>query len=136
MKAIDLYNAGYRTSLQLSDEEVDKAWREAIAAYVGKVSVVAYNNAVPAPTQAQNDAAMQLAFILLLQRHAVATRSGGKTKQSPSLSENTGPSESDVRNADRLLRIAQAGNGGIAGEPSKLVDDIAHIYYRNVYMSL
>jgi hypothetical protein len=51
---------------------------------------------------------------------------------SPSLSEAGYPTQSDMENADRLLRKVQTA----AGLPSKLVDDIAGIYYRTQFVGL
>ena len=98
-----------------------------VAAYIAKVA--------PAYSLTDADvkeAVMQLAVILLLQRHAVATRSGGKNKQSPNLSSDGWPNQGDVENADRLLRKVQTEKG----LTSKLVDDIAGIYYRTQFVSL
>lgn len=119
--------AGYRVSAQVSQTEIDRAEADVTAAYIAKVAP----DFVPQSADVKA-AVMQLAVILLLRRSAVATRSGGKTKLSPSLSENGYPSQSDVDNADRLLRNVQT----VAGLPSKLVDDIAGIYYRTQYVSL
>lgn len=119
--------AGYRVSLQVTQLEIDRAEADVLASYVSKV----------APAYSTNDAdvkaaVMQLAVILLLNRHAVATRSGGKTKETPQQSTNAYASQGDVENADRLLRKVQT----VAGLPSKLVDDIAGIYYRNTFVAL
>ena len=119
--------AGYRVSLQVMQSEIDRAEREVTEAYIAKV----------VPTFSSTDAdvkaaVMQLAVILLTNRHAVATRSGGKTKGTPQLSQNAYASQGDVDNADRLLRKVQS----VDGLPSKLVDDIAGIYYRNVFVGL
>lgn len=119
--------AGFRVSAQVSQQEIDRAEREVSEAYIAKV------NPSASTTDADVKAAvMQLAVILLLNRHAVATRSGGKTKESPQLSQNAYASQGDVENADRLLRKVQT----VDGFPSKLVDDIACIYYRNVFLGL
>lgn len=120
-------DAGFRVSVQVAPKEIERAEADVTAAYIAKV----------APTFSNTDTdviacVMQLAVILLLQRHAVATRSGGKTKNTPSLSDNAYPSQGDVENADRLLRKVQT----LPGLPSKLVDDIAHIYYRNEFIGL
>lgn len=119
--------AGYRVSMQVMQSEIDRAEQDVKDAYIAKV----------APTYSATDAdvkaaVMQLAVILLTNRHAVATRSGGKTKDTPQLSQNAYASQGDAENADRLLRKVQT----VDGLPSKLVDDIAGIYYRNVFMGL
>ena len=119
--------AGYRVSLQVTQTEIERAEADVTAAYIAKV----------APTFSATDtdvvaAVMQLAAILLLNRHAVATRSGGKTKDTPQQSTNAYASQGDVDNADRLLRKVQT----VAGLPSKLVDDIAGIYYRNTFVAI
>ena len=127
MTAQDFIANGYKVSLQISQGEIDRAEREVVEAYIAKVAP-AYS-LTDADTK---EAVMQLAVILLLQRHAVATRSGGKNKQSPNLSSDGWPSQGDVENADRLLRKVQTEKG----LTSKLVDDIAGIYFRNVFMGL
>ena len=127
MTAAQYQQAGYRVSLQVTQAEIDLAEADVTAAYIAKV----------APTYSLTDtdvkaAVMQLAAILLLNRHAVATRSGGKTKDTPQQSTNAYASQGDVDNADRLLRKVQT----VAGLPSKLVDDIAGIYYRNTFVAI
>lgn len=127
MTAQEYQAAGYRVSQQVMQSEIDRAEADVTAAYIAKV----------APTFSSTDAdvkaaVMQLTVILLTNRHAVATRSGGKTKDTPQLSQNAYASQGDVDNADRLLRKVQT----VAGLPSKLVDDIAGIYYRNTYIAL
>lgn len=127
MTVQDYKDEGFRISLQVSQAELTRAENEVKAAYIAKVSPV--YDATDADVKA---AVMQLTVILLLNRHAVATRSGGKTKLTPAQSENAYASQGDVVNADRLLRKVQT----VSGEPSKLVDDIAQVYYRNTYIGL
>lgn len=127
MTAQEYIAKGFRISAQLLQAEIDRAEREVVEAYIAKVA--------PAYSLTDADvkeAVMQLAVILLLQRHAVATRSGGKNKQSPNLSSDGWPNQGDVENADRLLRKVQTENG----LTSKLVDDIAGIYFRTQFVSL
>lgn len=127
MTAQEYQAAGYRVSQQVMQSEIDRAEADVTAAYIVKVNPNA--SATDADVKA---AVMQLAVILLTNRHAVATRSGGKTKDTPQLSQNAYASQGDVENADRLLRKVQT----VDGMPSKLVDDIAGIYYRNVFVGL
>ena len=127
MTAAEYIAKGFRVSGQVLQTEIDRAEREVVAAYIAKVAP-AYS-LTDADTK---EAVMQLAVILLLQRHAVATRSGGKNKQSPNLSSDGWPNQGDVDNADRLLRKVQTEKG----ITSKLVDDIAGIYYRTQFVSL
>ena len=127
MNAEQYRQAGYRVSMQVSQAEISRAEADVTEAYIAKVM----------PTYSTNDtdvkaAIMQLAFILLLQRTAVATRSGGKEKTAPSLSENGCPSSPDLENADRLLRKIQTE----AGVTSTLVDDICGIYFRTRFIAL
>lgn len=127
MTAEEYKAAGYSVSGLVSQQAIDRAEKEVTEAYIAKV----------APSFDSTDAdvkaaVMQLAVILLLNRHAVATRSGGKTKESPQLSQNAYASQGDVENADRLLRKVQT----VPGIPSKLVDDIAGIYYRTQFVGL
>lgn len=130
MDATTMRNAGYRISLQCTDAEVDKAFNDAMDAYIRPI----LDNDRPGTSEVA--AAMQLAYILLLKRHAVATRSGGKTKLTPTQSENAYPTQEDFDTADRLLRFVQTLDGARQGLPSKLVDDIAGIYYRNTFIGL
>ena len=127
MTAAEYIAKGFRISGQVLQTEIDRAEREVVAAYIAKVAP-AYS-LTDADTK---EAVMQLAVILLLQRHAVATRSGGKNKQSPNLSTDGWPNQGDVENADRLLRKVQTEKG----ITSKLVDDIAGIYFRTQFVSL
>lgn len=127
MTAQEYIAKGFRVSGQVLQPEIDRAEREVVAAYIAKVAP-AYS-LTDADTK---EAVMQLAVILLLQRHAVATRSGGKNKQSPNLSSDGWPNQGDVENADRLLRKVQTEKG----LTSKLVDDIAGIYFRTQFVSL
>ena len=127
MTAQEYIAKGFRVSGQVLQAEIDRAEREVVAAYIAKVA--------PAYSLTDADvkeAVMQLAVILLLQRHAVSTRSGGKNKQSPNLSSDGWPNQGDVENADRLLRKVQTEKG----ITSKLVDDIAGIYFRTQFVSL
>ena len=127
MTAQEYIAKGFRVSGQVLQTEIDRAEREVVAAYIAKVA--------PAYSLTDADvkeAVMQLAVILLLQRHAVATRSGGKNKQSPNLSSDGWPNQGDVENADSLLRKVQTEKG----ITSKLVDDIAGIYFRTQFVSL
>ena len=127
MTAEQYRQAGFRVSLNVTQTEIDHAEGEVKQAYIAKL----------APTYSATDtdviaAVMQITAILLLNRHAIATRSGGKTKDTPQQSTNAYASQGDLDNADRLLRKVQT----VAGLPSKLVDDIAGIYYRNTYIAL
>lgn len=127
MTAEDYKSAGLRLSAQVSQAEIDRAEADVTGAYVAKVAPE-YDT-----TDADVKAAvMQLAFILLLIRTSVVTRAGGKVKESPSLSMAGYPTQSDKDNADRLIRKVQT----VTGLPSKLVDDICGIYYRNQFIGL
>lgn len=131
MDAATLKEAGYRVSAQVSDEEVAKAAADVEAAYVRPI--LDFDR----PTAVVQAAIMQLTYILLLRRHAVATRSGGKVKLSPSLSETAGPTQQDLEEADRRLRAIQTSTTeATQGLPSKLVDDIAGLYYRNTFLGI
>lgn len=124
--ANDMKAAGYRVSLQMNDTEVQRAVDDVVGAYLEKVCE--FDDA----DTDQREAAMSLAYVLLLRRHAVATRSGGKTKLSPSMSENAEPTKQDLDRADMQLRKVMANEGIL----SKQVDDIAGIYYRNTFLGL
>ena len=132
MDAATLNQNGYRVSMQVTDEEVDLAYRDVEAAYVKRIFDF------DRPSGGEQEALMCLTYILLLQRHSVATRAGGKTKLSPSLSTDSGPTQQDFAKADMLLRKIQENRGDLAaqGLPSTLVDDICGIYYRTNFLGL
>lgn len=126
MDANEYRAAGYRVSLQVSQAEIDRAEREVTEAYVAKVAP-----SFDAETTTVKACVMSLASILLIQRHAVATRAGGKVKQSPSMSDNAEPTQGDFDNADRLLRAVSE-----VKFPSRVVDDICGLYYRRKFLGL
>lgn len=119
--ANDMRQAGFRVSLQVSEAEVQRAIDDVLGAYLSKVCVV--DDSDPD----QMECAMQLATILLIRRNTVATRAGGKVKNTPQLSETADIRQTDLDNADRLIRKVQT----VTGVPSKLVDDIAGVYFRH-----
>lgn len=126
MDANEYRNAGYRVSLQVTQAEIDRAEREVTEAYIAKVAP-----SFDAETTTVKACVMSLASILLLQRHAVATRAGGKVKQSPSMSDNAEPTQGDFDNADRLLLAVSD-----VKFPSRVVDDICGLYYRRKFLGL
>lgn len=131
MDTATMKDAGYRVSAQVSDEEVVQAAADVEAAYIRPI--LDFDR----PTAVVQAAIMQLTYILLLRRHAVATRSGGKVKLSPSLSDTAGPTQQDLEEADRRLRAIQASTtDATQGIPSKLVDDIAGLYFRKTFLGL
>ena len=128
MTAQEFIANGYKVSLQIQQGEIDRAVADVTAAYVAKVTT-------ETTTDAAKAAVMQLAFILLCHRNTSATRTGGKLKLSPQLSDNAQARQTDYDNADRLLRQLQAATGGIAGKIDKMVDDICMVYMRS-YLSM
>ncbi len=124
MTAQEYNTAGYRVSTLIPQPEITRAENDVKAAYIAKLTTDDTTTTVKA-------AIMQLVFILLCQRNTSATRSGGKLKLSPQLSENAQARQSDYDNADRLLRQLQSEPHGIAGNIAQMVDDICLIYMRN-----
>lgn len=124
MTAQEYNTAGYRVSTLIPQPEITRAENDVKAAYIAKLTT-------DDTTTTAKAAIMQLVFILLCQRNTSATRSGGKLKLSPQLSENAQARQSDYDNADRLLRQLQSEPHGIAGNIAQMVDDICIIYMRN-----
>lgn len=124
MTAQEYNTAGYRVSTLIPQPEITRAENDVKAAYIAKLTT-------DDTTTTAKAAIMQLVFILLCQRNTSATRSGGKLKLSPQLSENAQARQSDYDNADRLLRQLQSEPHGIAGNIAQMVDDICLIYMRN-----
>lgn len=127
--------AGFRISAQVKDEQVAKAANEVLDAYIRKVANIGEDvHQFSGPVV---DAALkQLTWILLCRRDTVVTRAGAKDKLAPSLSDNATVRQCDLEEADIQLRNVQALPEGIAGNIPQLVDDIAHIYYRNEFLGL
>lgn len=128
MTPAEYRTAGFRMSLQMSQQIIDRAEAEVVSAYVDKI--------VPdlSPTDAlYKEAVMTLAFMLLARRNVFVTRSGAKTKQSPEQS-----SDSDVwyntmnlaSDCDLTLKKLRALDGAV--ENAK-VDDICGIYFSTNY---
>ena len=124
MTAQEYNTAGYRVSTLIPQPEITRAENDVKAAYIAKLTT-------DDTTTTAKAVIMQLVFILLCQRNTSATRSGGKLKLSPQLSENAQARQSDYDNADRLLRQLQSEPNGIAGNIAQMVDDICLIYMRN-----
>lgn len=124
MTAQEYNTAGYRVSTLIPQPEITRAENDVKAAYIAKLTT-------DDTTTTAKAAIMQLVFILLCQRNTSATRSGGKLKLSPQLSENAQARQSDYDNADRLLRKLQSEPHGISGNIAQMVDDICLIYMRN-----
>lgn len=133
MTANVLKAAGYRISAQVKDEQVDKAYNEVWAAYIEPL--VAITPGAPHP-QVVGQAAQQLCWILLCRRDTVVTRAGARDKLAPSLSEDANVRQADLEEADRRLRLLQTLNNATQGNISQIVNDIAHIYYRNEFLGL
>ena len=131
MTATDFINNGYRVSAHLDQKEVDAAVTDARSCYADKV--VAGLDLTDTDYAA---AVMAVAYILLVRRSTVATRAGGKEKLSPMQSQTADVRTVDVEKADTLLTKLQTKPGGIPGNVSQLVDDIARIYFRNVFLGL
>ena len=131
LTSVALKSDGYRVSAQVSDEQVAKAQREAVTCYVSRVITPIDD------TDADVVAAIkQLTFVILAKRDTIVTRAGGKDKSSPTSSVDAQLRQVDIEEADRLLRVLQGKPNGIPGTTSKLVEDIAHIYFRTEYINL
>lgn len=131
MTATDFINNGYRVSEHLDQKEVDAAVANARSCYADKVVV-----GLDLTDTDYAAAVMAVAYILLVRRSTVATRAGGKEKLSPMQSQTADVRTVDVEKADTLLAKLQTKPGGIPGNVSQLVDDIARIYFRNVFLGL
>lgn len=127
----DFIDNGYRVSQHLDTKEVDAAIKDARLCYADRVA----SNLDLTDTD-YAAAVMAVAFVLLVRRNAVATRAGGKEKLTPMQSQTIDVRKWDVDKADALLRKLQTKPTGILGNVSELVDDIAHIYYRNEFLGL
>lgn len=130
MTAADLRAAGYRVGSTIDNADVTRMKNVVDAAYIKRV----WTGAVD--TDADVKAAqMSLIFIALVGDNTYATRAGGKLKLSPSLSERGYVSQTDVDEADRLLKVLQGKEGATQGQLDRIVDDVLHLYMRT-YLSM
>lgn len=127
MNVQDYRAAGYALSTLIDQAAVTRAEKDVTAAYI--VPLVGY-----VPTQQQSEqepmktAIMALSFLLVMQRSAVATRAGAKTKQTP---QSSTPSYDDLlrQNAPTCVRYLCALDAG--KNPVKECSDICGIFFTN-----
>ena len=125
MNVQDYRAAGYALSTLIDQAAVTRAEKDVTAAYV--VPLVGY---VPTQQQCEQEplrtAIMSLAFLLVMQRSAVATRAGAKTKQTPQ--SNTPTADDLVRqNAPTCVRALCALNA--SKNPVKECSDMCGIFF-------
>lgn len=126
MTAQELRNAGYRVGLQVADADVTRAETLVVQNYINPIT-----HGQSASTLTVKNAVRQLVFIALCGDNTYATRSGGKQKMSPNLSERGYASQTDFETADLLLRQVQTLQGAVQGRLDGIVNDVLHIYFRS-----
>ena len=126
MTAQELRNAGYKVGLQVADADVTRAETLVMQNYINPIT-----HGQSAQTLTVKNAVRQLVFIALCGDNTYATRSGGKTKMSPNLSERGYASQTDFETADFLLRQCQTLQGATQGRLDGIVNDVLHIYFRS-----
>lgn len=120
MTAADLKNRGYKVSSLISDTIIDRLEKEAVVAYIEPLKG-SYEG-----TDAEMNAIASLVYFTLNSGNTFSTRSGGKEKLSPDLSEKGYSSDVDAQRCDFYLSKIQT----VFGLRDKLVNDIFGIYFR------
>ena len=129
MNVQDYRAAGYALSTLIDQAAVTRAEKDITAAYI----VPLFGNV---PTQAQSEAEpiksalMALSFLLVMQRSAVATRAGAKTKNTP---QSFTPEAADIirQNAPACVRYLCAIDP--KKNPVKECSDICGIFFSSHY---
>lgn len=130
MNAQDLRDAGYRVGLNIADADVSRVETLVVQNYINPIT-----HGQGASTLTVKNAVRHLVFMALCGENVYATRSGGKMKMSPNLSERGYLSQTDYETADNLLRQCQALQGAEQGQLDRIVNDVLHIYFRS-YLSM
>lgn len=126
----DYISAGYEIGLQKSQQEIDKAEADVIAAYIQPIL----------PNYDKEDcttrkAIMSLAFLLMLQRNIVATRGGARLKTGASSTSPSGDATLQQMAFDCDSNICAIREKTGAIKDAK-VRDICRIYFVTNYFYL
>lgn len=128
MTAQNYRDAGYSVSTLIEQAAINRAEQDVINAYI-----VPLLGRIPTADEITNTPALQsaimaCAFLLLIQRVAVATRAGGKEKQT---NQSLNPTNADLlqQNAADCASKLRALNNGVIAD----VDDICGIFFVSNY---
>lgn len=128
MTAQNYRDAGYAVSTLIEQAAINRAEQDVINAYIvpllGRIPTADEITNTP-PLQS---AIMSCSFLLLMQRVAVATRAGGKEKQT---NQSLNPTNADLlqQNAADCASKLRALNNGVMAD----VDDICGIFFVSNY---
>lgn len=128
MTAQNYRDAGYAVSTLIEQAAINRAEQDVINAYI-----VPLLGRIPTAEEITNTPALQsvimaCSFLLLMQRVAVATRAGGKEKQT---NQSLNPTNADLlqQNAADCANKLRALNNGVMAD----VDDICGIFFVSNY---
>ena len=128
MNVQDYRAAGYALSTLIDQAAVTRAEKDVVAAYI--VPLVGQVTQAECEAEPIRSAIMSLAFLLVAQRTAVATRAGAKTKQT---AQSATPTADEVlrQNAPACVNYLRT----IAGDknPVKECSDICGLFYTGHY---
>jgi len=128
MTATDYQNNGYKVSLQLSQNIINKAETTAMSAYVLPI--------LPTATTQDTDvksAVMALAYLIMCRDNVFVTRSGARSKNSPNNSEKVEAqlvTNENVAECARLLDIVRLKDGALRNPQ---IVDVAKIFFKTNY---
>lgn len=129
MNVQDYRAAGYGLSQLIDQAKITRAEKDVVAAYI--VPLVGH---VPTQDESETEplktAIMSLAFLLVQQRSATATRAGAKEKNTP---QSVTPAYEDMlrQNAPSCVLALQMIGGG--KNPADLCSDICGLFFRTSY---
>ena len=131
MNVQDYKSRGFAMSVQIDQSAIDRAEADVRSAYLDPIGSRTEDNGCE-----YDDALMQLAYTLVLQRSIVATRAGAKEK-------TTAQSVSAERYNVQVQQVAAcqfrlnqyAVKNGVE-KPWRLVTDICRIYWKSFYKGM
>lgn len=122
---------GFKVSSQLDTNEIDRAERDVLAAYIEPIEDAGSERA---SAETRENAIGNLAFLLLLQRSTFLTRAGAKMK--------TGYNSQSATDWDQLQDAATTCHVWLekmkaeAGTVSPKIVDICKIYFKTNFISM
>ena len=131
MNVQDYRSKGFAVSTQIEQAAIDRAEADVKAAYLDRIGARTEDN-----KGEYDDALMQLAFTLVLQRSIVATRAGAKEKATAqSVSADRYNVQVQQQGVCQFRLSALAAKCGVQ-KPWRLVTDICKIYWKSFYKGM
>lgn len=124
MNVQDYRAAGFPLSQYIDEATVTRAEKQVQAAYIVPLAGTNYD----AEAEPYRGAILILAFLLIMQSQAQATRAGGKTKNTP---QSQTPTQDELR--EQYAMQAHAALQAIDKDAPRKVSDVCRIYFSTNY---